>query len=203
MTLERGLYYYAGRSWSTCKLHEQPWPSDNSYKSDTSHTPGICSATAAGICFAEISPFLHLTPISGLPVAWTTPAQCRDSEPDGCHLRQPQVWIFSLCFGVWRRVEKASLGRKQREIWGTYTFRRKRRVICLVFFLWQYLAFSSVQSLRSSFKLSLFPFLFLFVCFRFLNKKILSIRLASFRISYLPEKTEERAIETPLHAVSD
>ena len=142
--MERGLYYYAGRSWSTCKLHEQPWPSDNS---DTSHTPGMCSATATGICSSGISPFLHLTPISGLPVAWTTPAQCRDNEPDGCHLRQPQVWIFSLCFGVWKKVEKACLGRKQREIWGTYTFRRKRRVICLVFFLWQYLAFSSVQSL--------------------------------------------------------
>ena len=137
MTLERRLYYYSGRSWSTRKLHEQPCPSDNSYKSDASHTPGIRSAIAHS---TGISHFLHLTPISGLPVAWTTPAQCKDNEPDGYHLRQPQVWIVSLCFGVWRRVEKASLGRNQREIWGTYTFRRKRRVICLVFFLWQYLA---------------------------------------------------------------
>ena len=125
-----------GRRKSTRKLHKQSFLSGNPYKSDTSHTPGIGSPTA---CSAGVRAFFHLTPILGIPVAWTTPAECHDEEPDVCPLRQCWIWIFSLCFGVWKKVEKASLGRNQREIWGTYTLRRKRRVICFVFFLWQYL----------------------------------------------------------------
>lgn len=66
-----------------------------------SHTLGICSAIAHS---TGISHFLHLIPISGLPVAWT-PQYSAGTMSLMDIMRQPQVWIVSLCFGVWKRVE--------------------------------------------------------------------------------------------------